>query len=570
MSYVGKFFYPTFCTLRNRCRSQFNLKGDGGRDLIFTLFFIALELITFFGTKWILTSINKDPNLIFLSPAPPLSLFLLCLLVMMILAGLVTAYDSYFQSHDLELIFAAPIQGLQFFLGRLLLVILSVSWMPALLLLPVLAAFGVAYQAGWSFYLIAPIYFIPFFVLPGITSSIIAILFARFVPGDRSKLFFVVLLIVFVAMLFYLATIARDLVLGREGESQIVLLVKILSRGELPWLPSYWTAISIEQLLLNSHKDIKAFSSLSLVSSLFLFSTACFFYDRFYPAAFNNSRSRKVTLQKHLGISISQLSNWLPIARSYLRALIRKELLIFSREVTQTIQLTILSCLVILYIYNLPAFLSAAGDSSVIGIWYQRFTFMGNFSVGAFITIAACTRLVFPSLSLEGRSLWVLQTAPIDLSTVMRVKLWYWFAPVAILSLSLFCAGAWVVGVGFTVILCYAFTSLCIAYGVVGAACGLGAAYARFDWEHPSQLCAGFGSLMYMLYSCFLVTTTMIPTWYMLFNTSPGFLRGEPTWHDFVTIAANALIVFLINALGVKIAMHWGEKSLDRMKNLAS
>ena len=570
MSSFGKFFYPTLCTLRNRCHSQFSLKGDGGRDLIFTLFFIGLELITFFGTKWILTTINKDPNLIFLSPALPLSLFLLCLLVMMLLAGLVTAYDSFFQSHDLELLFAAPVQGLEFFLGRLMLVILSVSWMPALLLLPVLVAFGVAYQADLSFYLLAPLYFIPFFAIPGVVSSIIAILFARFVPGDRSRLFFGILVIAFIAMLFYLATIARDLVLGREGESQIILLVKILSRGELPWLPSYWTALSIEQLLLNTSDRIRDFSSLSLLSSLFLFSSACFCYDRFYVEAFNNSRSRKISLQKHFGISISQIIDWMPITRRYLKALIRKELLLFSREVTQTIQLTILSCLVILYIYNLPAFLSAAGDSSIVGIWYQRFTFMGNFSVGAFITIAACTRLVFPSLSLEGRSLWVLQTAPIDLSTVMRVKLWYWFAPVAILSVSLFCAGAWVVGVGFTVILCYAFTSLCIAYGVVGAACGLGAAYARFDWEHPSQLCAGFGSLMYMLYSCFLVTTTMIPTWYMLFNTSPGFLRGEPTLQDFMSIASNALIVFLINAIGVKIAMHWGEKSLERMKNLAS
>jgi ABC-2 type transport system permease protein len=487
---------------------------------------------------------------------------------MMLLAGLVTAYDSYFQSHDLELIFAAPIQGLEFFFGRLLHVILSVSWMPALLLMPVLAAFGVAYQAGWSFYLLAPIYFIPFFAIPGVVSSIIAILFARFVPGDRSRLFFGILVVVFIAMLFYLATIARDLVLGREGESQLILLVKILSRGELPWLPSYWTAISIEQLLLKTSNSLH-FSLLSLVSSLFLFSSACFCYDRLYAAAFNNSRSRKVSLEKHFGLSISQLSDWMPIAGGCRKALVRKELLLFSREVTQTIQLTILSCLVILYIYNLPAFLSAAGDSSVVGIWYQRFTFMGNFSVGAFITIAACTRLVFPSLSLEGRSLWVLQTAPIDLGTVMRVKLWYWFAPVALLSLSLFCAGAWVVGVGLSVILCYAFTSLCIAYGVVGSACGLGAAYARFDWEHPSQLSAGFGSLMYMLYSCFLVTTTMIPTWYMLFNTSPGFLRGEPTLEDFLTIAGNALIVFLINVIGVKIAMRWGEKNLNRMKNLA-
>jgi ABC-2 type transport system permease protein len=224
-----------------------------------------------------------------------------------------------------------------------------------------------------------------------------------------------------------------------------------------------------------------------------------------------------------------------------------------------------LSVLAGLYIWHLPSFVNqgvTTGDA--IGVWYQRFMFIGNFSVGAFITIAACTRLVFPALSLEGKSLWIVQTAPISVREVIRLKMGIWIVPIATLSLALFTLGALYVGVSGLVIAVYGFTSLAIAYGVVGSACGLGARYARFDWEHPSQLCAGFGSLVYMIYSCALVTLSVFPTWAILFKTSDSFLAGAMNGSDLQLLLGNGMLIILINVVGAQLALRWGEYELRK------
>ena len=162
-----------------------------------------------------------------------------------------------------------------------------------------------------------------------------------------------------------------------------------------------------------------------------------------------------------------------------------------------------------------------------------------------------------------------MQTAPLELRTLLRVKFCFWFFPVALLSVSLYTAGALSVGVGAFVAISYGFSSLCMAYGIVGAACGLGATYARFDWESPSQLCAGFGSLMYMLYSTFLIVATMIPSWHILFSTSQGFLSGSPSLSDLWRVGLNASTIFIINFIGAQLALRSGEKALERMRSQA-
>lgn len=567
---IPRFLYPGICGMRGRMKRKLELRGDGGRDLVFALFFVLLEVVTYAGTLWMLRMINRDPTLIFIPPAQPLSLLLACLSVMMFLAALAHTYDTFLQAYDLDLIFASPTRGVSFFCGRFLTVVLAVGWMPALLLVPILASFGQAYGAGLSFYLLAPLTVTPYFVIPAALGFLVMIVFARFVPGDRSREFLILLAVLFIGLLFYLADLAHGLWASRGSENQVLVVAQLLTRGEVSWLPSFWTAKALEDLMLPSFAASPLYLVLASSVTVSLVSLSYLLYVAFYREGFDLTRSRKQSSVSFMAGCISALVRAIPVSSSALRALLRKELLLFSREITQIVQLLMLSSLVVLYIYNLQAFISAQAETSEVELWYQRFTFMGNFSVGAFIAIAACTRLVFPSLSLEGRSFWVLQTAPVTFSSILRVKFWHWYVPVATLSLTLFMAGALTVGVSLPMAICYGFSSLCIAYGVVGAACGLGATYSRFDWESPSQLCAGFGSLVYMLYSSFLLLVTMVPTWYMLFATSLSSLTGSVTSRDLMILVLNGLTVLLINYCGARLALKSGERALEKRRELAS
>ncbi len=563
---ASRFLYPQICSLRSKMRQSFVLRGEGGRDLIFLLFFIALEIGTFVGTSWVLETINQNPNLIFLQPAQPLSLFLTCLLIMTFLAALMTAYDSYYQAYDLDLLFASPVNLVGLYLGRFLSVFFSVSWMPMLLLIPVIAAFGQAYHGGALYYLSAGFVFIPYFLVPSALGVVIATLFARYVPRSRSREFLILLAIGVVFLIGWVLNTIHQLWMHRGEQSQLLIVLQLITKGEVFWSPSYWTARVVESLLLPQSVGGGLFFMLSIFSSLALLSLGYALFESLHLTAFDKIRSRHQSSAGVITAALNSLVSLLPIRNSSLKALLRKEALLFSREITQIIQFSMMASLVLLYLINLRTFIVSSQEPGEIGIWYQRFTFIGNFSVGAFISIAACTRLVFPSLSLEGRSFWILQSAPISFASIIRVKFLYWLTPVALLTVTLFAVSAVAIGMSPLVAFCYGSVSLCIAYGVVGSACGLGAMYARFDWESPSQLCAGFGSLMYMLYSSALVTLTMVPTWFFLFRSSATVLSGEVTPGDLRRLALNCALVLLINHAGARWAMRGGERALERMR----
>jgi fumarate reductase subunit C len=101
-----------------------------------------------------------------------------------------------------------------------------------------------------------------------------------------------------------------------------------------------------------------------------------------------------------------------------------------------------------------------------------------------------------------------------------------------------------------------------IAYGIVGLAIGLGAHFANFDWDHPSQLAASFGSLVFMLLSVVTIFINMIPPLILVFLRSERLSAelSEGRWY-LAVICAVVLLVYINYAL-VRSALSMGERSL--------
>lgn len=181
--------------------------------------------------------------------------------------------------------------------------------------------------------------------------------------------------------------------------------------------------------------------------------------------------------------------------------------------------------------------------------------------MGAFITTAVCTRFVYPSVSYEGRSFWVLQASPLSAADILQLKFRCWLLPITVLSTIFFVSGAIVIGGALWVVLINAFTSVVMCYGITGLALGLGAAFAYFEWEHPSQLVAGFGSFVFMLCSIGLIFVSMIPAGFVLFRHT----HEDPAPLGFLTIVLASLAALVIfNVFVAKFSLRKGAESLER------
>ena len=198
-----------------------------------------------------------------------------------------------------------------------------------------------------------------------------------------------------------------------------------------------------------------------------------------------------------------------------------------------------------------------------VKLWWNALLVASNIVMGAFVITAGTTRFVFPAVSMEGRAFWVLQASPLPIAQILRDKFSCWLVPIATISSVIFASGALAIDAAPRIVAINAAASWLICYGVVGMGVGLGAYFANFEWEHPSQLTASFGSLIYMLASTGLIIANMLPASLLIFLRTLrliGYQFSTIQWYACVTLTA-ALLVYL-NFAAARWALKLGENAL--------
>jgi ABC-2 type transport system permease protein len=114
-------------------------------------------------------------------------------------------------------------------------------------------------------------------------------------------------------------------------------------------------------------------------------------------------------------------------------------------------------------------------------------------------------RFVFPSVSLEGRSFWLLRSSPLAMRDLLWAKFWVGAVPLLLLAMVLVGVTNVMLGVrpfvqivSLTAIagLVFPLTALALSYGTF---------YPRFESENAAQIPTSFGGLLFMMTSIVLI-----------------------------------------------------------------
>ena len=246
------------------------------------------------------------------------------------------------------------------------------------------------------------------------------------------------------------------------------------------------------------------------------------------------------------------------------RALITKEIFAFSRELTQTLQLAMLLTICALYSYNFSHISPPTRVGvEILQLWDVLMTAL-NVLLGLMVILSISSRFVFPSVSLEGNSLWVIQSAPISPRDILRAKYTSWFSLIVIVSLAIFSAGGCAMGVEPRVIIASAVSGIIISHGIVTLGLGFGARFARFDWEHAGQLATNTGNLAYMATGVLLLAINMVPVTLMFgaYYLLPSVFRDDMA--ALMLLASGVTVLSIINITVGRVSISIGARALQR------
>ncbi len=234
------------------------------------------------------------------------------------------------------------------------------------------------------------------------------------------------------------------------------------------------------------------------------------------------------------------------------RELMLKELRLFFRDTTQWSQLILLGVLVIVYVFNIK-YLPLRGEG-VTFFLVNVIPFL-NLVLAGFVLASVAARFIFPSVSLEGRTLWLLKSSPMPVTDLLWAKFWVGTLPLLILALGIIGVTNVLLQVSdfmFTVsVMTIAFMTLALC----GMALGFGTLFPQFETENAAQIPTSFGGLLYMIASVTLIAAVIVLEARPVYSYLSAQFYGTPTsplelWVGF-GLAAGICVAATIVPIGI-------------------
>jgi ABC-2 type transport system permease protein len=493
-----------------------------------------------------------------------LALLLLAFLLILLLSNIITALSSFFLARDLELLSAAPVDGLRVYAARFIETLVNSSWMVVLILIPILLAFAVSYTFSLAFLAITLAALAAFLVLPAVAGTAVTLVLVNVFPARRARDLLVLIALFGAAALILLVRLLRPEQLARpEGFRNLVDFIATLRTPESPWLPSEWAAQAILAPLGAGDGAMDLFPLLLLVTTAAAFFVmGAWLHGRLYRDGLSRSQEG-AELQDGAGArQRRRLEDWARALPVTPRSLVAKDIRTFFRDTTQWSQLILLVVLVAVYVYNIRALPLFSGD---VGFFLVNVVSFLNLGLAGFVLAAIAARFLFPAISLEGRTLWLLRSAPLDLRALLWSKYWVGIVPLLVLALALTIGTNIILRVsGFMMVLSIA-TIIIMTFAIGSMALGFGALFPKFDTENPAEIPTSFGGLAFMMTAvAYLGVTIALQAWPVY-----AILRSQQTGavppDQLAWLAGSLAVALLISAVAIILPMRIAVQRIEAL-----
>ena len=409
------------------------------------------------------------------------------------LSSMSSAISGFYMSREIPFLVTAPVSPTAFILQRFTLVFFQSSWMILIFGAPPFFAYAGRLGLGWDFIAGWALAFFLLVTIPVVLGSTLGMLLMKFLPASRVNQAVSFISLAVAALIIMLFRMSRPERLFMDVPTEDVMdFVQAMTVPESPFMPTSWATRAVISLSTEGARGIYWGNILTLfIASIITIIIFYVVFRCFYRGSLATVGEGKAKKQrKEITLVERIMGRYNPVTGAYLT----KDILLFTRDPSRWTQLFLLGALVVLYVYNAYSF-------PMGGMFYRNLVAFLNLAISGFVLSALCVRFVFPSVSLEGQSLWITLSSPVSMKRFFMAKYLFAALPLCLVSLILSITTNLVMGVrGGMMLLCTA-ASLAMALALTGLSLGMGAMYPRFDFENEAQIPASSGGVASMILS---------------------------------------------------------------------
>ncbi|MCZ6916221.1 MAG: hypothetical protein O7I93_05555 [Gemmatimonadetes bacterium] len=495
---------PKWRTARARWRAA--RKDRGGRAVLIgfvgLVFWIAVFGVLFRVLRYFRGIEEIGPLL----AGKLLAIVLLSFLALLLLSNVITALSSFFLAQDLDLLCSSPVDWLHLYVAKLGETIVHSSWMVALMAVPILTAYGVVYGGGWLFGPYAVFVFLPLLIIPGAIGSAITLVLVNVFPARRTRDLLSIITIAAAAGLVLLFRIIRPEQLVRpEGFQSLLDFITLLRTPTSPLLPSEWASNGFMGFLVGPF-DLLPLALLWSTAGAFVV-VGALLHRAMYAIGFTKAQegAERYIRGTIWRVLLDPIFKPLAVAK---REFLIKDLKLFFRDTTQWSQLILLGVLVVIYLFNIRALPLFRGEE-VPAFLISVISFL-NLGLAGFVLASIAARFIFPSISLEGRQMWLLRSSPLDLRALIWSKYWIGTIPLLVLALIITIFTNVILHASPFMMALSIVTIILLTLAISALALAFGALYPQFETENAAQIPTSFGGLIFMMTTIALVAIVVV------------------------------------------------------------
>jgi len=552
---------PRYYAIKNRLTRL--APGDGLKTAVLGLLGLGFWAFMYGISFKVLTYFRTIEGLGDLLALRLLSMVLLTFFSILLFSNIVTSLSTFYLSGELEILHSVPIRTENIFRAKFIETIVDSSWMTLIYGLPVFIAYGMAFKASVFYFLGLVLTIIPFLIIPAGIGIVVTMLLVNAFPARRAKDVLVLLSLVFFMVLYILLRMLKpEKLVDPDTFPSLVQYLTALRAPVSPLLPSFWATETLSPLLRRIKGD-------SVFYLLMLWSTAGagivigeWVCGKIYTTGWSRSQEGKKS-----PISRSRMADAffrfvsLPF-RGKMRAIVVKDVRLFFRDTSQWSQLFLIFALMVVYIYSFK--LLPLERAAMPSFFLQNLISFLNLGMVGFVTASVAIRFVFPAVSLEGASFWIIRSAPLSVRHFLWAKFWSSLLPLLVLSEILIVLSNTLLKVTPFMMWLGIATVFVMTFGITALGVGLGAVFPKFKHENVAQIPTGFGGIVYMLLTMLFIGIVILleawPVYKIFMAQTVGFNLSITGW---ISIAISIVAVLAVNVLALFLPMKIG---LERLK----
>jgi ABC-2 type transport system permease protein len=426
--------------------------------------------------------------------------------------------------------------------------------------IPLLASFGLHYQANAGYYIFTFLMLVVFSSIPVNIGIALAIVMSGLFDLKRLKKFvFSSGVITVIGIITLLRIFRPERYINPTLFANLKIFLSEVGTPAFILLPNRWYSESLISYINNNYGNSVFFTALLLLTSYLSVFFLIRVYSRYHYRGWSLLQGGGVANYKKgrpfyniveflkEALFLKPLNLVFSFIERQSGSIFRKDFLYQFHDVKNIQHNLVLLSLVIVYLFSVAS-LPLDWEGYTVKLKY----IISYFNIGLILIIIAslCSKLVYPAIFSEGNSLWIIKSAPLTSRRYIWTKFFFLFFPIFFIGQILTVFSSFFVAVDRPIIFLNILTVTALSFSLVSLAIVFSISDLRNATENGSDEEIKTGNTLYMIISVFFIFFTLfieaIPIYLYFLKESVQITFTQKAW---LIIGTVIFVLLLVNIL---------------------